>query len=158
MEPPPIPDSCPKRPKNGVILMRRFAAMAAILLVLCQALFVAFFTFVLLPGWNEAFGPLDEPVEETEAENMRLYALGAAFVAMCVWMCWVLARSMRSERSHGRALAVCALLETGLLAYAVYKLEPMSTSGTAVTLLFILLCRPRWRGRGGRVEPSPTSP
>lgn len=138
--------------------MRRFAAVAAILLVLCQALFVAFFAFVLLPGWNDALGPLDQPAEETRAENMRLYAFGAVFVAMCAWMCWVLARSMRSGRSDGRALAVCALLEAGLPAYAVYKMEPMSVSGTAVTLLFILVCRPRWRGSGGRGESSPASP
>ncbi|MDH2408954.1 hypothetical protein ACG5V6_15540 [Streptomyces chitinivorans] len=141
-----------------MIRMRRLAAVAAILLVICQALFVAFFAFVLLPGWNDALGPLDKPVEETGAGNMRLYALGAAFVAMCGWMCWVLARSMRSGHSNGRSLAVCALLEAVLLAYAVYRMEPMSASGAAVTLLLILLCRPRGSEAGSRAEPATASP
>ncbi|MFP8884392.1 hypothetical protein [Streptomyces mangrovi] len=138
--------------------MRRLAAVAAILLVIYQALFVAFFAFVLLPGWNDSLGPLDDPVEETRAENMCLYALGVAFTAMSVWMCWTLARSMRSGHPNGRALAVCALLEAGLLAYAVYEMEPMSASGTAVTLLLILLCRPRGSEPGGQVESMTTSP
>lgn len=141
-----------------MIRMRRLAAVAAILLVICQALFVAFFAFMLLPSYVRGFAPLDMPAEEVEGKVMRLHLLGGAFTAMSAWMCWALARSMRSGHSSGRALAVCALLEAGLLAHAVYKMEPMSASGTAVTLLLVLLCRPRGSEPGGQVESVTTSP
>ncbi|HEX5567859.1 MAG TPA: hypothetical protein VFY14_13190 [Streptomyces sp.] len=115
--------------------------MLSVLILVGQTLLYALWAFLMVPMLVSGIGP-DTVVSESRAEALTAFyrGVGTVLVALNIWICGRMVRTLRHGTSSATPLSVACVIEALIVARAVLVGWPEAVAGATAVLVVLVAC------------------